>query len=171
MQTLIIDKHLFFMNDSNNWYVLHTKPRNEKKVAANLQKLGVEVYCPTRIEWHQWSDRKKKVEVPLLPSLVLVKTQEKFRNMVFDVPGILRYMTWLGKPAIVPEAEVEMLKRVANGTYGYNMELETVEPGKVVSLGFLGLEGQKGMVKYVSNNQCWVLLEHLGYVIKLNLEH
>ena len=32
------------------WYVLHTKPRSEKKVEEKLLSLGINAYCPTRTE-------------------------------------------------------------------------------------------------------------------------
>ena len=54
------------------WYVLVTKPRSELKVRDRLAVLGVSVCCPVRVEKRQWSDRVKKVDVPLLPSMVLV---------------------------------------------------------------------------------------------------
>ena len=54
------------------WLVLYTNPRAEMKVAQRLEKIGVEAYCPARMEIRQRSDRKKKIWAPLLPSMVLV---------------------------------------------------------------------------------------------------
>ena len=51
--------------DCMPWYALYTQPRQEKKVVSRLEQLGIEVYCPLLIQVRQWSDRKKKVEVPL----------------------------------------------------------------------------------------------------------
>ena len=60
-----------------NWYVLHTKPRSEKKVEEELLSLGIHAYCPTRSEVRIWSDRKKKIDAPVLPSMVLVNIDDK----------------------------------------------------------------------------------------------
>ena len=76
--------------NSKKWFVLCTKPRNELKVTERLTSIGVEVYTPTKIEVRQWSDRKKKVLVPLLPSMVLVQLLEKEVEVVFNVPGAVR---------------------------------------------------------------------------------
>lgn len=76
---------------SKNWFVLYTKPRNELKVVERLRSNGVEAYTPTRTEVRQWSDRTKKVKVPLLPSMVLVSLQDKQVDQVFQVPGVVRY--------------------------------------------------------------------------------
>jgi len=102
-----------------NWFVVHTKPRFEKKVEERLLSLGIEAYCPVRKEIRLWSDRKKKVDVPVLPSMVLVKLEEKKVNDVFNVNGVVRYMFWLGKRAIVREKEIDILK-----TYYLKLNLE-----------------------------------------------
>ena len=86
---------------SKKWFVLCTKPRNELKVTERLTSIGVEVYTPTKIEVRQWSDRKKKVLVPLLPSMVLVQLLEKEVEVVFNVPGAVRFLFEHGKRASV----------------------------------------------------------------------
>ena len=70
------------------WFAIYTKPKNEKKVVEGLEKIGVEVYCPMITQVKQWSDRKKKVEMPLINSYVFVNIADKNRNIVFNVPGL-----------------------------------------------------------------------------------
>ena len=94
------------------WYVVVTRPRAELKVKDRLKAIGVEVCCPTRVEKRQWSDRVKKVEVPLLPSMVLVFLEVKDRELIFSVPGVVRYLFYLGKPAVVPKKEVDALNEI-----------------------------------------------------------
>ena len=55
---------------SKNWFVIYTKPKSELRVLERLTDLGIEAYTPTKIEVRKWSDRKKKVTVCLLPSMV-----------------------------------------------------------------------------------------------------
>lgn len=55
------------------WFALYTMPRTEKKVHARLASKGVDVYLPLVTTVRQWSDRKKKVQVPLIPSIVFVR--------------------------------------------------------------------------------------------------
>ncbi|HLW30376.1 MAG TPA: transcription termination/antitermination NusG family protein [Brumimicrobium sp.] len=150
------------------WYVLITKPKNEKKVESRLVDLGISVCCPTRIEHRQWSDRLKKVEVPLLPSMVLVNLQEKERSLVFQVPGALRYLFWMGKPAEVSQQEVDELQEIKKNQANI-LEVNKIEEGDEVELDNLGSEIKKGVVKRISGNQCWVVLKNLGYVVKLKI--
>lgn len=151
------------------WYVLITKPKHELKVAERLKAKGFEVCCPTRIEIRQWSDRKKKVLVPLLPSMLLVNIAEKMRADVFAVPGTLRYLFWMGEPAKVSENEVEVLNEIATQKQQV-VATEKIGVGHEIDLKAFGLKAEKGTVKYISGNQCWVVLHNLGYVIKLKIK-
>lgn len=151
-----------------SWYVLITKSKHELKVAERLQEKGFEVYCPTRVEVRQWSDRKKKVTVPLLPSMLLINIAEKDRAKVFMVPGALRYLFWLGEPARVPEKEVAVLKEITDQKQQV-VSTEKISIGHEIDLKEFGLKAEKGTVKYISGTQCWVVLHNLGYVIKLNI--
>ena len=150
-----------------NWFVIHTKPRFEKKVEERLLSLGIEAYCPTRNEIRLWSDRKKKVCVPVLPSMVLVRLEEKDVNVVFNINGVVRYMFWLGKRAIVRQQEVDVLKNYLKGNTIINQEITKFNPGDIINIP--GFNDENGVVERISNNSAWVFLENLGYKIKLNL--
>ena len=150
------------------WLVLITKPRFEKKVAERLRKMNIQVFLPTKVEHKKWSDRIKKVESPLLPSTVFVQTSNTDRNKVFNVPGVVRYLFWLGKPAEVTEEEIETLKEVC--TESVQLEsVETLKKGDEIEVNNLGSTPQKGVVKKVSGNTCWITLKRLGYVIKIKV--
>lgn len=150
------------------WYVLLTKPKNEKKVESRLLQLGVEAYCPTRIEHRQWSDRIKKVETPLLPSMILVNIKDKDREIVFDVPGVSRYLFWMGKPAEVSQQEIDVLNEMSKNQTNI-ISVEQLKEGSEIDITNLGSETQKGVVRKISGNQCWVVLKNLGYVVKMKL--
>ena len=151
-----------------NWYVLHTKPRSEKKVEEQLLSMGINVYCPTRSEIRFWSDRKKRIEVPILPSMVLVNIDDKDINRVFESSGVVRYMFWLGKRAVVRQSEIDILKKYLNGGYNFiDNELSVCKVGDDFSLP--SFNNEKGIVSRISNNNIWIYLKSIGYRVKLNL--
>ena len=80
-----------------NLYVIYTRPRWELKIYKALLESGIEAYCPTHTAVHQWSDRKKKITKPYFNSYVFVWLEEADRNRVFDIPGVVRFVFWLGK--------------------------------------------------------------------------
>ena len=151
-----------------NWYVIHTKPRSEKKVEENLLSAGINAYCPTRHEIRFWSDRKKRIQVPVLPSMVLVNIDDKDVNRVFEVQGVVRYMFWLGKRAVVRQCEVDILKKYLLGDYNFiNSKLSNINVGDNFSLSTFNNE--TGIVNRISNNNIWIYLKSIGYSIKLKL--
>jgi transcriptional antiterminator RfaH len=150
-----------------NWNVIYTRPRAEKKVEERLINIGISAYCPVKEEIKQWSDRKKKFLVPVLPSMVLVNIDEKERNKVFDIPGVVRYMFWLGKHAVVKGHEVESLKVLLTQNSINIQSTEILKIGKTINLP--EFENQRGIIKKISNNQIWVVLKNLGYVVKLKI--
>ena len=153
---------------SKMWFVLITRPKSEKKVASQLQQLGMEAFCPVRNEIRQWSDRKKKIKTALLPSMVLVNLDNVDRSNVFAVAGVKRYLFWLGKPAVVRQDEINALKTMQNQAYK-SLNIEHLKVGSKINLKEFGFQQEKGTVKYISANQCWVVLHSLGYVIKLHI--
>jgi len=150
-----------------SWHVIYTKPRAEKKVEKRLNNFGIEAYCPVKHEVKQWSDRKKKILVPVLPSMVLVNIDEKERNNVFNIPGVVRYMFWLKKHAIVKNDEVDLLKNLLTQNNIISQNTETLKVGKNINVP--GFENQIGIIKKISTNQIWVVLKNLGYVVKLKI--
>ena len=151
-----------------NWYVLHTKPRCEKKVEEQLLSLGINAYCPTRTEIKIWSDRKKKICKPVLPSMVLVKIDDKDINRVFESPLVVRYMFWMGKRAVVRQSEIDTLKKYLDGSYNLiSNNSSSVNVGDDLKLP--SFNNEKGIVSRISNNNIWIYLKSIGYSVKLKL--
>ena len=94
----------------SKWFGIYTKPRWEKKVNQLLTDKGVECYCPLNKVKRKWSDRTKTVEEPLFKSYVFVKVTEEERTKVRLTNGVMNFVYWNGKPAIVREKEIQTIK-------------------------------------------------------------
>jgi transcription antitermination factor NusG len=152
------------------WYVLYTKPRNEKKVTERLEQLGFTVYCPLVEVIKQWSDRKKKVQEPLLPSYVFVRLEEKMRDQVFQVAGVVRYLYWLGKPAIVRDSEIETLQSwLLNGNQ--KLQVQPLQPGSKITLTEGLFNGMEATVKEFRGRKVQLILESLGIVVIMEVQN
>ena len=151
---------------SKNWFVLYTKPRNELKVLDRLSILGVEVYTPTKIEVRKWSDRRKKVTVALLPSMVLVCLQENKVNKVFEVPGVRKYLFVHGERARVSNDEVLAMKQFIERTYGLSDEKEVLV-GSMVEIPLLNQEVE---IISIKGKRCIARLEMLGAQVSFQLK-
>ena len=148
------------------WFVIYTKSRNEKKVAELLQKNGVEVFCPLVKLKKNWSDRTKIVETPLFNSYVFVNLSEKDRNVVFNVPGVIRYLFWLKKPAIARDSEIENLKNILHETMD-SFTIENYQIGDTIKISEGVFKGIDGVIEKQSKNKLHVILENVGIKITL----
>ena len=147
------------------WNVLHIKPRAEKKVTESLKNIGVNVYCPLVEEVRQWSDRKKKISKPLLPSMVLVKNGSFNDDDLFGFNGVVRFMSYKGKRAQVTDKEVEVLDDFVHGNYTLNHD--TISIGDNVEVPILKKEGK---VIKIEGNACWVQLANAGLIASFSLK-
>jgi len=150
-----------------NWYVVYTKPKWEKKVAEKLTQAGIECYCPIITQIKQWSDRKKKVEVPLFNSYVFVQLSEGERNSVFKVPGVVRYLFWLGKPAIVRDEEINIIKTSLSDSNVSEISVSSIQVGDRIKLDSGAFSNQNAIVREISKTHYILVLESLGCVLKI----
>lgn len=141
-----------------NWYVLYTKPRNEKVVAERLQNIGLETYCPVLKTERKWSDRKKVVEEPLFRSYVFVRLEEHLRNKVFAVPGVVRYLFWLDKPALVKDEEIAAIKNMLNDFEHSDITTQQFEANDRIKLKSGPLMDLEGLVENHNGHKIEVLL-------------
>lgn len=153
-----------------NWYVVYTKPKWEKKVAEQLKNIGIECYCPLITQVRQWSDRKKKVEVPLFNSYVFVQLPEADRNLVFQSAGAVRYLFWLGKPAIVRDEEIDIIKKGLDGTDSCEISLLPFQVGDKIELDSGPFLNQTAVVQEVNKTHYILVLESLGCVLKMKFK-
>jgi len=152
-----------------SWFAIYTRPKNEKKVVEGLEKLDIEAYCPMVTQVKQWSDRKKKVETPLINSYVFVNIEDKNRNIVFEVPGVVRYLFWLGKPAIIQDQEIEALKASLKGILSA-VEVNGIQPGDSLTISKGPFQGKEGVVSQVDKNKIRLVLNELGVTITISKE-
>lgn len=149
------------------WFAIYTRPKNEKKVTEQLLKSGFEVYCPMVTQIKQWSDRKKKVETPLIPSYVFINIEESQRNAVFEVQGVVRYLFWLGKPAVIRDEEITALREGLQGIMS-SVAITAMKPGDSIEISHGPFQGREGIVQQVEHHQIQLVLKELGVLIRLS---
>lgn len=150
-----------------NWYVVYTKPKWEKKVADRLNEIGLTAYCPLITKISQWSDRKKKIQVPLFNSYIFVRIDEKDRNAIFEITGVIRYLFWLGKPAIVKESEIKAIQSWLSDPDIFEIMVNEWQKGDKIMLESGPFMSQSAIVKEVKHNFYVLVLESLGCVLKV----
>lgn len=157
------------MSKTRFWRAVYTKPRSEKKVAERLEKQGLEVYCPLQTTLKQWSDRKKKVSVPIFPSYVFIKLEEIEREQVLVDPGIVNFVYWLGKPAVIRDDEMDQLKSFLSDNKDNKVTARTYSPGEKVEIVSGPFKGERGSVGFIKRGKLTVLIESLGMMVNVEV--
>ncbi len=154
------------------WLVFYTKSRAEKKVDTLLKRSGFDSFLPLNKVVRQWSDRKKKLEVPLFNSYIFVKDLESSIPEILKTSGISWNIKHNGKPAVLRDKEMETIKRfITSGLLLESLSVENLEVGDKVKVIDGPLRGAEGMLSQVQKNlKFTVLIESIGQAIRVNLE-
>ena len=98
------------------WYVTYTCPRHEKYVAQQLTEREIGSFLPLYTSVRRWKDRRKCLELPLFPGYVFVQMTDRNRLDILRLPGVVQIVSFQGKPAPVPLAEIDALRRGMAGS-------------------------------------------------------
>jgi len=152
------------------WYALYTKSRNEKKVYQLLTEKEINTYLPLIKTLKQWSDRKKWVEEPLFRSYIFVKITEKERLNAIRTDGVVRMITFQGRPVAVPDKQIEAVKAYINeGDDRIEKDIH-FERGDQVEVTHGTLQGLRGtLVETKGKKRVMVEIEGIGEKIILNI--
>ncbi len=151
------------MASEQKWYVLYTKPRWEKKIHKLLDEKEIENYCPLNKVRKKWSDRMKIVEEPLFKSYVFVKISEEEQTKVRMVNGVINFVYWLGKPAIVKDKEIELIKKFLNEYENVHAEPIALQEDTKVRIQRGAFMDREATVVKVLKNKVQVVIESIGY--------
>jgi transcription antitermination factor NusG len=155
---------------SQKWYAVYTRPRWEKKVHSLLEQKGVESYCPINKVRKKWSDRIKLVEEPLFKSYVFVKIEEAERTPVRMTDGVVNFVYWNGKPAVIKEKEIQTIKKFLDEHENVELIKLEVKPNEKVRITSGPLMDKEGKVLEVKNKVARVQIESLGYILVASIE-
>lgn len=134
------------LNDTPQWVAIYTSPRAEKQTAKRLHDLGYETYLPLHHTLHRWSDRWKNVEEPLFFSYLFAKICLKDVVPVRNTSGVSYLVSWKGKPAIIPDKEIEAIRRLMDAEAKVNVvkdsDLKKGKKVRIIGGQFAGMEGE-----------------------------
>lgn len=155
---------------TKKWYAVYTKPRWEKKVASLLTDNNITNYCPLNRVVRQWSDRKKVVLEPLFQSYVFLHISDQEKVAVRQVDGIINFVYWLGKPAVIKDEEIEIIQRFLNEYENVQVrksEVHMYDTVRILSGPFME---QEGSVVLVKSHSVKVVIPSLGYILSAEVE-
>lgn len=158
-----------------SWYAIYVRSRSEKRVAAGLEEAGIEHFLPLQRTLRRWSDRKKWVDLPLIPGYCFVYITENHILHVLQIQNVVAIIKFNGKPAVIPDMQIGFLKRMLNqNEVAYRLAAEVPKPGQKVEIiagPFIGLFAEMQKVKHKS--KIFLRLDHLmnAFVLEIPIDH
>ncbi len=151
----------------------------ERKVAANLDKLGIENHVAVQTEEHQWRDRKKKIGNVVMPIVVFVRLAPDEKTVFRRLSFIHKIITNPGCKELatpIPDEQIERLKFLLHNADAKVLIVGNPKVGDKVRLVRGPMKGLEGELSHIKENKPVVAIriDGLGYtcvnVEKANLE-
>ncbi len=160
------------MKSEKKWFVFYTKSRQEKKTRDLLIRNGFEVYLPVQKVMRQWSDRKKKVEVPLFSSYIFVRESEDRIPAILQMPGVAWNVRFNDKPSVLQDEELKTMKRfIESGYHLESKQMDILEAGDAVEVIDGPLKGMLGYLpKTTEGDKFTVWLESIGQTMVVRID-
>ena len=155
---------------TRKWLAVYSRPRWEKKVNQLLLEKGLESYCQLNKVRRKWSDRVKVVEEPLFKSYVFVKVSDDDRTTVRMTPGVINFVYWEGKPALIKEKEINAIRRFLNEYENIELKPMDLKVDQRVKITTGPLMDREGQVMSLHRKTVKVAIESLGYLLVAHID-
>jgi transcription antitermination factor NusG len=152
------------------WHALYTRHQHEKPIARILSSKGQDVFLPLYTTVRRWQDRTKQLRLPLFPCYVFIRGGLDRQLQILSTPGVVTIVGWAGHPAIIPDAQIEDVRRMVESSV-------RVEPypylkcGDCVRIRSGALQGLEGILVREKNlSRLIVSLEMLGRSVAVEVD-
>lgn len=125
------------------WYALKVRARSEPLIRTSLERKDLITFLPTYKQSRQYSDRTKKVDVPLFPGYLFCRLDVTRRLPILTTPGVDYILGSNGEPEAIPEDEIDAIERVirSGAAVGPWPFLKTGSRVRVERGSFSGVDG------------------------------
>lgn len=152
------------------WYAAYTRSRAEKKVAQELEESGIDHYLPLITTIRQWSDRKKKVIIPLIRSYIFVHITRREHLPVLEIPGVVKIIHFCGRPVPIPEWQIRNLKILLGSEVPISTDTRRYIRGEEVQISQGSLKGLRGkIIRVRGGHKLVITINALDYNLTIDI--
>lgn len=148
-----------------NWYVVYTRPQCEKKLASLFTKWKIENFYPLNCVKSSTSWKSKMVCEPLFKCYLFVYISEDQIRRISRVEGVVNFLHWLGKPAIIKDEEIAVLKEFTNEYPDITVQRGSVNLSGTVKIIDDPSYKMEGKFLSIKSKTVKVMLPSLGYTL------
>jgi transcription antitermination factor NusG len=156
--------------ERTDWYAIWTRSRHEQTVREPLTRKESDAFLPTITRWSRWNDRKKKVDWPLFPGYCFAKFNEDESLAVLKCTGVVNIVSFEGKPAPIPEHEIDGIRRLLESDLQYD-PCPLIREGTVVEVTHGALKGVIGrLVRKGAHARLVLAVELIGQGVSIEVD-
>ena len=158
-------------NNKRSWYAVYVRSRHEKNVYSALLDKGIDASLPMMTVVRKWSDRKKKMQIPLFRGYVFVKIDVNIDNLnVLQTAGVVKFIGIRNKPSRIPDEQIHWMHMLVAESDTVRAEKE-IPVGQRVRVMIGPFKGIKGVVRRVgSRSRLVVLIESIMQAISIDIK-
>ncbi len=142
------------------WWVAHTKPRQEKALAADLWSTDVQPYVPlgVRVTRSRKTGRTSKSTIPIFPGYLFFCGTQQDRERALKTQRIVTVLSVHDQDQLIDE--LRQIHRILSSGRGYQTH-QSVKVGQVVKILNGPLMGLQGIVSGRRSSVRFVLNVHM----------
>ena len=126
-----------------SWYAIWTRSRHEQVVREQIQSKHLDAFLPTITRWSRWKDRKKRIDWPLFPGYCFARFSPEETLTVLKCTGVVNIVSFEGRPAAIPDHEIEGIRRLVESDMQYD-PCPLIREGELVEVNHGALKGVVG---------------------------
>lgn len=153
-----------------NWFAIWTRSRHEQVVQDQLARRDIEVFLPTIIRWSRWKDRKKQIKWPLFPGYCFARFDPQDALPVLKCTGVVNIVSFEGKPAPIPDREIEGIQRLVTSDLKYD-PCPLIKEGAMVEVAHGSLRGVIGrLVRKGAHARLVLSVDLIGQAVSVEVD-
>jgi len=156
--------------DTPRWFALYTKFKSEKEVARRLAKKGIECYVPINQVVRQYTRKRKVIDLPLINCYAFVKITKDQYVSVLETEYVIKFIHFSRNLISIPEAEIDLLKRICQQVSDIEAEKIAFQPGKPVEIISGNLTGIQGKLISDLGKNFLVELQYIGIGLHMEVD-
>lgn len=157
-----------------SWYLVFSKPRQERLACEQLRQQGYEVYLPLYKKLKRTAQGPQTLLEPMFPRYLFVRPTNAGQGLarIRSTRGVSALVRFGLEPATVPASLIETIESMESARNEANLlEISALQVGQRVKLENVAMAQVEGLVQAVSSKRVQVLLEILGSPVAVDVEH
>jgi transcription antitermination factor NusG len=108
--------------------------------------------------------------MPIISSYIFINIPKEDYKKMFDVNGVVAYVSYKGKACTIPNSDIDAMKRTIENQLDFDVETDKLEKGQTITVTSGPLKGITGEVLEVQGTKkLYLSISNIGYTLVVDL--